>query len=819
MTCFKRYLALLLIVSFVIPALALLQPTAQAAGSYDPYKAIAYAEANWDSGQGLCAEFVWHCLKAGGLNISSSGLHDSPYVTTGVAEAACKAIGKTYTGVKDFPRVSTDRRFGPTHASRNHPNNKNLSIGDLLFIYCETCGKTPHVVICSGYRDDSVCVYGHNVAQQHDTTLLMGTGSEEHYGHQFSLRYLDLSDVAERDCGCGALFDLSEDAWYHEYVHEVLNMGLMSGVSKCRFSPEGSMTRAMVVTVLYRYNYEPETAGSSFSDVGTGQWYTNAVSWAAESGIVGGVGSNRFDPNGNVTREQLAAILYRYTAFMDNDCSASADLSSFPDAGNVSPWAVEAMRWAVAEGLINGSEGKLLPQGNATRTQVAAILIRYINKYGVIPTSGCCGDNVTWSLDAEGTMTFSGEGAMWESYENYYSVGAWKDQSTFVKRIVVEDGVTNFFGRPVYKTSYPSLVELYLADSVTKLSASSFADCRKLTKVRLSSNLMQLPESVFENCIALTSIELPESLGEIDSFAFSNCVNLSSIVLPDGLLSIGAGAFAGCTSFTQITLPKTLTQLHAGAFSNCSGITSLKIPASVENILTGSERANTLVYLFPCPIVVDSDNPFYCSDHYGVLFTKDKTGLLCAHEDLAGDYQIPSTVTSIDAYAFSTCSSLTSVTMGDQVDSIGNYAFSYCAKLLSVQLPSHAKELGSGVFFSSPSLKKVDIPEGLTILGDMMFYSCTSLEQVTLPQSLTTIRTFAFDECCNLNDLVIPENVSSIGYQSFTNCHRIRNLYFKGDAPYYFDVVGGKFTIRYIAGKAGWTSPTWNGYPTATWTP
>ena len=153
----------------------------------------------------------------------------------------------------------------------------------------------------------------------------------------------------------------------------------MGGVSATEFAPQGTMTRAMIVTVLYREAGSPAVAeASSFSDVPAGEWYSDAVAWAAHNSIVGGVGDNKFDPNGNITREQMATILYRYASGKDIDTSARADLSAFPDAQNVSSYALDAMKWAVAEGLVNGSDGKLLPQGNATRAQVATILMRFI---------------------------------------------------------------------------------------------------------------------------------------------------------------------------------------------------------------------------------------------------------------------------------------------------------------------------------------------------------------------------------------------------------------------------------------------------------
>ncbi len=172
--------------------------------------------------------------------------------------------------------------------------------------------------------------------------------------------------------------DVSENAWYKDAVDYAVTNGLMNGTGNNQFEPESSMTRAMLVTVLWRYAVEPLEGENSFTDVPAGQWYTEAVAWAAHNGIVGGVGDNKFDPNGNITREQMAAILFRYANLLGIDTGARADLGTFPDSGEVSAYAADAIKWAVAEGLLNGSDGRLLPQGKATRAQVAAILMRFI---------------------------------------------------------------------------------------------------------------------------------------------------------------------------------------------------------------------------------------------------------------------------------------------------------------------------------------------------------------------------------------------------------------------------------------------------------
>ena len=174
--------------------------------------------------------------------------------------------------------------------------------------------------------------------------------------------------------------DVSKGDWFYKDVEYVYNEGIMDGVSKREFAPNETLTRAMIVKILYRIEGEPAGYRSSdFNDVESGRWYTGAVAWAAEKEIVKGYGNGKFGPNDPVTREQLAAILYRYTQYKGwSTTAASGSLKGFADAASVSSYAVDAMNWAVDEGLLKGANDKLSPKSNATRAQVAAIIHRYL---------------------------------------------------------------------------------------------------------------------------------------------------------------------------------------------------------------------------------------------------------------------------------------------------------------------------------------------------------------------------------------------------------------------------------------------------------
>ncbi len=177
--------------------------------------------------------------------------------------------------------------------------------------------------------------------------------------------------------------DVVAGTWYYGAAAYAYNNGLFAGMTPTTFAPNATMTRAMLVSVLWRLAGAPAPkAPNTFVDVPDGAWYTDAVTWAAENGVVSGIGGSRFDPSGFVTREQTAEILYNYAHSKGYDVSARADLTAFPDAASVSGWAEEALSWANAAGLINGTvrDGQTIldPQGSASRAQVAMILMNYV---------------------------------------------------------------------------------------------------------------------------------------------------------------------------------------------------------------------------------------------------------------------------------------------------------------------------------------------------------------------------------------------------------------------------------------------------------
>ena len=193
-------------------------------------------------------------------------------------------------------------------------------------------------------------------------------------GQESDCFYLRLYEGALPDLCAGDLQDIEPGSWYYGAVDYVLSKGLMSGTGDSRFSPEQCLSRAMLAQILYTMNGRPASGGADFIDVAADSWYAGAVNWADEQGLMHGVSAGRFAPEAQLTREQLALILYQYT---QGGGKPGIALKTYQDSDAVSSWARPAVEWAVANGLISGhGNGRLDPGGAVTRAEFAAVLRR-----------------------------------------------------------------------------------------------------------------------------------------------------------------------------------------------------------------------------------------------------------------------------------------------------------------------------------------------------------------------------------------------------------------------------------------------------------
>lgn len=244
---------------------------------------------------------------------------------------------------------------------------------------CTEAGYTTYTCACGDtYVADEVPALGHQEVRQ---GAREATCTEDGYTGDLVCQVcgvvLEQGESIPAHCSSKQFEDLDVDSWYHEATDFVIDRGYLRGVTETLFAPNGELTRGQMVTILYRMEGEPQSQGSNpFTDVAQGRYYTAAVCWAAEEGLVLGIDSTHFAPNAPLTREQMVTLLARYAAFRGKDVTTRESLSGFPDMAQVHSYARESMAWAVETGLICGMDGKLNPRGTATRSQVATVIMR-----------------------------------------------------------------------------------------------------------------------------------------------------------------------------------------------------------------------------------------------------------------------------------------------------------------------------------------------------------------------------------------------------------------------------------------------------------
>ena len=337
-----------------------------------------------------------------------------------------------------------------------------------------------------------------------------------------------------------------------------------------------------------------------------------------------------------------------------------------------------------------------------------------------VVSSGTCGDNLTWTLDDEGTLSISGTGEM-INYNNENDI-PWSSSKSSIKTVIIEDGVTNIGGHVFNNCS--NLTSITIPDSVTSIGEWALRNCSSLASITLPEGLTSIGISAFSGCSSLTSITIPERMTSIGISAFSYCSGLTSITISDSVTSIGKEAFYGCSSLTSVTIPNSVTDFGDNAFFNCSSLTSIQILDGVTSI-----------------------------GNYAFSNCSSLTSIT-----------IPGSVTSFGNYAFCRCSSLTSIQIPDGGTSIGVNAFYECSSLITIEVDSNNSYFSSldGVLFNKnqtmliccPVKKSGNylIPNTVTTIGEDAFYS-TNLTSITIPESVKRIGYYAFADCSNLSDV------------------------------------------------------------------
>ncbi|MBQ3179109.1 MAG: leucine-rich repeat protein [Clostridia bacterium] len=316
-----------------------------------------------------------------------------------------------------------------------------------------------------------------------------------------------------------------------------------------------------------------------------------------------------------------------------------------------------------------------------------------------------------------------------------------------------------------------------------------------------------------------SSYTVIDGTGSIADRAFENCDLLESIEISGSVKSIGQYAFSDCDVLSEIIWGKAVDKTGGSLFSG-SPVTRMVIP---EDSLMMPSAATVLDYE-----VLDEDGNGY-RDIDGVLFFYDsEKDTLTLKNYPAGrtdtEYVLPSGTDSIGYSAFANRDSLEKVVLNEGLISIGSNAFYGCDNLYDIQFPFSLKTLGSYAFAYCISLEKVELNEGLTRIAYGCFYDCSALKEIVLPETLQRIENNAFYNCTYLKEISIPASVTYIDREAFSGCTALKCAYFYGNAPssFYSDVfynTNAAFTIYFLEGTDGWTTPTWNGYPTTTFVP
>lgn len=342
-----------------------------------------------------------------------------------------------------------------------------------------------------------------------------------------------------------------------------------------------------------------------------------------------------------------------------------------------------------------------------------AVANRYEVEYLVVPITGRCGDNVTWTL-LDGELTVSGTGGMWDT-----SACPWADHAGKVTRAVVEDGVTGIAAY-CFKDNV-NLAQVSLPDSVTVLGSRAFYNCPSLKAVDLPDGVAGMPEALFYGCSGLKEIVIPEGVTEIGQQAFSGCSALAEVQLPAGLTKLGAWCFYGCSSLKEIDIPDGVTEIRNYTFNECTGLQRVKLPEKLTRI---GEMA---------------------------FFMCDLTAL-----------NLPEGLQEIARDAFNSNVKLTELVFPSTLTKLGSNAFAGCAGIEGVVIPDGVATIELAAFGSCSSLKHVTLPDGLIAIGQSAFAYCERLEQITIPASVTSIGSCAFEGSSPELFFLSPDNSLTI---------------------------------------------------------
>ena len=426
-----------------------------------------------------------------------------------------------------------------------------------------------------------------------------------------------------------------------------------------------------------------------------------------------------------------------------------------------------------------------------------------------IVDSGECGDNVTWTLDDEGTLVISGEGPMWDYANNFASDD---ERAPFykleIKKVIIEDGVTSVGDYSFDKCT--SLEEISISSSVTSIGIRALALCDNLEEINIPSSVTNIKSHAFWMSANLKQVNIPPHITSIANGTLLGCEDLEKIVIPIGVTSIGNGAFAGCARLKEIILPEGISVVSEGMVANCKQLEKIIIPSNVTSIEYDAFAGCTSLeeIIIPSSVREIGNSAFrYCSSlksieiPYGVEKIGEQVFSNCTS---LVRVEIPSSVTSIDFAAFARCASLTEIELPYGITSIGHSTFSYCTSLKEIVLPNSIENIGKSAFSECTGLTKVELPSKLVSLEQGVFCGCTGIDAIQIPASVKSIGNEVFNSCSSLSKIIFLGDAPSLSSESFVGLKGPK-IYYGEDKNWDFFVClgyGGDvawFPVPYIA--------------------
>ena len=450
-------------------------------------------------------------------------------------------------------------------------------------------------------------------------------------------------------------------------------------------------------------------------------------------------------------------------------------------------------------------------------SKILAVLLTIVLVFSIFPSlrvnaaaSGTCGaqgDNVSWTLDDEGTLTISGTGATAgysigaDSSGNVSTSAPWFAYKDSLTKINIENGVTSIGGSNFAYLS--NVVDVTIPNSVTSIGYSEFAGCTSLTGITIPNSVTSIGYAAFFDCTSLTSITIPDSVASIDDRAFRNCTSLTNVTMTQRLYdninttNVFQGISpnfnlipSGYCGDPSVNGGKDVTWI----FDDTTGTLTISGTGATAGYSIGGDSSGNVYSSAPwfaykdslTKIIIENGvtsiggfNFAYLSNVVDVTISNSVTsigyGAFNTCTSLTG-ITIPDSITTIGNGAFAGCTSLSSITIPDGVTSIGDGAFTDCTSLTSITIPDSVISIGIGAFDYCTSLTSITIPDTVTSIGISAFYSCTSLESITLPDSITTIGIGAFEYCTSLKTISIPDSVTSIDSYTFKDCTSLTSI-------------------------------------------